>query len=318
MIPGYGCFNYGSSYPLTLKRPMTASTICKIVSREDRDLAIRDGHYRGSPHDLSDGFLHFSTEEQVAGTLEKHYGDVLELWLLRVDVNSLGHDLKWETSRDGKWFPHLYAPLPLSSVQSIQPIRMDRSGALYPKSIQRRVLYLHGWNSVVGGLKPSSLQAVGHTIIEPVLDSDDFDSALRVAQKAFEDYQPELVIGSSRGGALVINLQLPDATSRILLCPAWRKWGKITRVPVNTLVLHSPSDDVIPFADSQTLIETSGLSGSHLQRIGSDHRLATPEAIKALGDACLEFPDRTFPPFHPARLGSDTGVNPDLPGVTCR
>jgi len=273
------------------------ASVCKILYREDLERAIRNGKFSGSPHDLSDGFLHFSAEDQLAGTLAKHYRDASELWLLRVNVDALRDDLRFEVSRGGQRFPHLYAELRMEDVESIQPIRLERADAVHPVSIRRKILYLHGWTSVVGGVKPTSLIEAGHDVIEPALDDDDFDLALKVAQAACEKHRPELVVGSSRGGALAVNLELPPEVPRIVLCPAWRRWGNANRVPINTLILHSPFDDVIPFSDSLNLIENSSLFRSHLRVVGSDHRLASPDAITALKDACLEFPDRRFDPF---------------------
>jgi hypothetical protein len=70
-----------------------------------------------------------------------------------------------------------------------------------------KILYLHGWHSVVGGVKPTHLKSHGHEVIEPALDHEDFQAALETAQKAFEQQQPEVVAGSSRGGALAVNLK---------------------------------------------------------------------------------------------------------------
>jgi pimeloyl-ACP methyl ester carboxylesterase len=88
-----------------------------------------------------------------------------------------------------------------------------------------KILYLHGWNSVVGGVKPTYLRSHGHDVREPALDHDDFEVARRAAQAAFDQHQPEVVVGSSRGGAVAMNLK-SDLARLVLLCPAWKKWGR--------------------------------------------------------------------------------------------
>lgn len=276
---------------------MTHVSICKIVSKDELEAAMASGSFIGSPLDQSDGFLHFSSPGQVAGTLAAHFTDATELWLVRVDVKPLGDALRWETSRGGAVFPHLYATLAMNQVDSVQPIRLSHPDAVYPQTVRRRILYLHGWRSAVGGVKPSALKAAGHDVIEPELDDEDFEAAWQVAQETFDREHPDLVVGSSRGGALAVNLQLPGRVPRIVLCPAWKKWGAATQVPRNTLILHSKQDDVIPFEDSELLIQNSSIGPAHLIEIGSDHRLATPDALAELAAGCLEFPDRRFPPL---------------------
>jgi len=75
-------------------------------------------------------------------------------------------------------------------------------------------------------------------------------------------------------------------TPLVLLCPAWKNWGTATTVKQNTIILHSRADDVIPFEDSEELIRNSGLSSSALIEIGSDHRLADPEPLAKMLEAC--------------------------------
>ena len=133
-----------------------------------------------------------------------------------------------------------------------------------------RVLYLHGWNSVVGGVKPTYLRSHGHEVTEPALD-----------QAAFDEHQPEVVVGSSRGGAVAANLKSGSARL-VLLCPAWKKWGSATTVKPGTRILHSRADDVVPFEDSIELISMSGPRASALIEVGQDHRLADPEPLEAL------------------------------------
>lgn len=144
-----------------------------------------------------------------------------------------------------------------------------------------KILYLHGWNSVVGGVKPTYIKSHGHDVIEPVLDHEDFQAALRTAQIAFDQHRPDVVVGSSRGGAVAVNLDSGDARL-VLICPAWKKWGTAKTVKPGTLILHSRADDVVPFEDSVELLANSGLPAERLIEVGQDHRLADPEPLAAL------------------------------------
>ena len=144
-----------------------------------------------------------------------------------------------------------------------------------------KILYLHGWNSVVGGVKPTYLKSHGHEVIEPALDHEDFQVALNTAQAAFNQHQPDIVVGASRGGAVAINIYSGSARV-VLICPAWKKWGAAKSVKPDTQILHSGADDVVPFADSVALISKSGLPASALIEVGQDHRLADPEPLEAL------------------------------------
>ena len=147
-----------------------------------------------------------------------------------------------------------------------------------------KLLYLHGWNSCVGGVKPTSLRRRGHEVIEPALDHDNFEMALATGQAAYEASQPDFVVGSSRGGAVAMNLRSAHARL-VLLCPAWKKWGLARSVKPGTIILHSRGDDVIPFEESLELVRASGLPDSALMEVGFDHRLAAPEPLRALARA---------------------------------
>jgi alpha-beta hydrolase superfamily lysophospholipase len=150
-----------------------------------------------------------------------------------------------------------------------------------------KILFLHGWQSVPGGVKPTFLAARGHTVINPSLPDEDFDEAIRVAQTEFDRHKPDVVVGSSRGGAVAMNIASGSARL-VLLCPAWKKWGTAKTVRSGTVVLHSRADDVIPLADSEELIRNSGLSATALLEVGADHRLADPEPLGAMLRACEE------------------------------
>jgi uncharacterized protein (DUF952 family) len=77
---------------------------------------VQRGAYEGSTDDVRDGFIHLSTAKQLAGTLAKHYRGREDLTLIALKTSALGAALRWEPSRGGDLFPHLYAPLPASSV----------------------------------------------------------------------------------------------------------------------------------------------------------------------------------------------------------
>lgn len=143
-----------------------------------------------------------------------------------------------------------------------------------------RILFLHGWKSVPGGVKPTYLKDHGHEVINPKLPDEDFAEAVRVAQAEFDRHQPAAVVGSSRGGAVAMNIDSGDARL-VLLCPAWKKYGSARTVKPDTAILHSRTDDVVPFADSEQLIRNSGLPASALVEVGTDHRLADPEPLAA-------------------------------------
>jgi hypothetical protein len=94
-----------------------------------------------------------------------------------------------------------------------------------------------------------------------------------------------VIVGSSRGGAVAMNLD-SGSSPMVLLCPAWRRWGRARSVKPGTVLLHSPVDDVVPIADSRELVRNSGLPESALIVVGTDHRLADPEPLRTMLEAC--------------------------------
>ena len=144
------------------------------------------------------------------------------------------------------------------------------------------ILFLHGWQSVPGGVKPTYLKAYGHKVINPKLPDENFDEAVRIAQTEFDHHRPDVVVGSSRGGAVAMNIESVDARL-VLLCPAWKRWGKATTVKKNTIILHSRADETIPFSESEELARQSGAT---LIEVGDDHRLADPEPLAAMLRSC--------------------------------
>jgi len=148
-----------------------------------------------------------------------------------------------------------------------------------------KILFLHGWHSIVGGVKPTHLTDAGHAVINPALDDDDFDAAVRAAQAEHDEHQPDVIAGSSRGGAVAMNIH-SGGTPLVLLCPAWKNWGTAKTIKPNSIILHSRQDDVIPFADSVELVAKSGLPPESLIEVGKDHRLADQASLSVMLWAC--------------------------------
>ena len=98
------------------------TTIYKICEAAAWRAAERDGEYRGSAVDRRDGFIHFSTAAQLAETAAKHFAGEQDLILVAVESGGLGAALKWEPSRGGALFPHLYGALPLAAVRWARPL----------------------------------------------------------------------------------------------------------------------------------------------------------------------------------------------------
>ncbi len=104
------------------------NTIYKICEKALWREAETGRRFLGGPADIRDGFIHFSAASQLAGTAAKHYAGMSDLLLVAVDAGALGAQLKWETSRDGDLFPHLYGPLPLSAVRWARPLADEIDG----------------------------------------------------------------------------------------------------------------------------------------------------------------------------------------------
>ena len=93
------------------------------------------GMTHGVPVDISDGFIHFSTAEQLGGTARRHFGGESELMLVCVAADRLGSGLVWEVSRGNALFPHLYAPLHMSDVLWARPIFDGPDGHVMPEGV---------------------------------------------------------------------------------------------------------------------------------------------------------------------------------------
>ena len=148
----------------------------------------------------------------------------------------------------------------------------------------KRVLFLHGYGSDPNGIRPTFLKESGYEVIHPALGDDDFDESVRIARQAFEQHPPDVVVGSSRGGAVALHLDLGE-TPLVLIAPAWSKWGRAAGLPENTIILHSEHDDVVPIAGSRELLRRNGLPDERIIVVGESHRMTDDAAFQALLDA---------------------------------
>ncbi|MFI5362518.1 MAG: DUF952 domain-containing protein [Elusimicrobiota bacterium] len=109
-------------------------TIYRIVTEGEWKAARESGYFGGSGPDHRDGFIHFSTAEQAAETAAKHYAGKTDLLLLFVDARALTAPLKWEVSRGGALFPHLYGALTIGAVLRTEKLPLAPDGGfIFPK-----------------------------------------------------------------------------------------------------------------------------------------------------------------------------------------
>ena len=116
---------------------MTHAPIYKIVDLAAWQAAEAAGVFPGAAIDVQDGFIHFSSAAQVAETAAKHFAGQSHLLLVAVRPEALGEALRWELSRGGALFPHLYAHLPLSAVSAVTPLPLGPDGRhIFPVDLE--------------------------------------------------------------------------------------------------------------------------------------------------------------------------------------
>ncbi|MBV0890098.1 DUF952 domain-containing protein [Komagataeibacter oboediens] len=110
---------------------MTDRIVYKIMTPDEYDSFTHTGSLAGSPVDLADGFIHLSAGPQVADTLDRHFSGRSGLVLVAVDLSLLDPAVvRWEPSRGGQLFPHLYAPLPIGAVVATGPVTRTADGGV--------------------------------------------------------------------------------------------------------------------------------------------------------------------------------------------
>ena len=109
------------------ERPATAY---KVLTAPQMAALEEQGSFAGAPVDLADGYIHLSTAQQLSETIDKHFAGQAGLHIVAVDLDALGDAVRWEPSRGGQLFPHIYAALPLSAVIAYGPMERNEDGAL--------------------------------------------------------------------------------------------------------------------------------------------------------------------------------------------
>jgi uncharacterized protein (DUF952 family) len=103
----------------------------KVLTAQQLDELEHKGSFAGAPVDLADGYIHLSTADQLAGTVDKHFAGQDGLQIAAVDLDALGDAVKWEESRDGALFPHIYGmPLTLDVVLDYGPLKYQSDGSI--------------------------------------------------------------------------------------------------------------------------------------------------------------------------------------------
>lgn len=107
------------------------TTAYKVLTA-DQMRALEADSFAGAPVDLVDGYIHLSTLDQLTETVDKHFAGQSDLWVAAIDLAALGETVRWEESRGGALFPHVYGPMPLGSVAAYAPLGRAEDGTVRP------------------------------------------------------------------------------------------------------------------------------------------------------------------------------------------
>lgn len=109
---------------------MTDAVAYKVLTAAQMAMLETDGTFAGAPVDLADGYIHLSTAAQLTETVDKHFAGQTDLHVVAVDLGAFGATLKWEESRGGQRFPHLYEPLLLETAIAYGPLHRSDDGTV--------------------------------------------------------------------------------------------------------------------------------------------------------------------------------------------
>lgn len=141
-----------------------------------------------------------------------------------------------------------------------------------------KVLFLHGLESKPGGNKAKALESAGYEVFNPALPKSSFKESVKIAQDIIDKEAPEYIVGSSRGGAVAMEVD-PKNAKLVLIAPAWKRFAVNPVIAGSTVVLHSKKDAIVPFAESE---ELTRLNGATLESCGACHRMSDAEALDVL------------------------------------
>ena len=150
--------------------------------------------------------------------------------------------------------------------------------------MKKKILFLHGLESQPGGTKPQYLEKHGYNVFNPLLPKSSFDESVNIAQKIIDEQEPDVIVGSSRGGAVALCVK-PRGAKTVLIAPAWKRFDRTGyEMTPNTgcIILHSEADDIVSIDDSVQLSEEAGLT---LIKVGSNHRMSDADALEGMLDA---------------------------------
>ena len=145
-----------------------------------------------------------------------------------------------------------------------------------------KVLFLHGLESKPGGSKAQYLEGLGHDVLNPHLPKHDFEESVSIAQEYIDNEQPDVIVGSSRGGAVAMAVDARGART-VLIAPAWKRFDIPPAAASGTTVLHCQSDKIVHYEDSEEI------NNVNLVPCGDNHRMNDVDALEALGKAVQNY-----------------------------
>lgn len=148
----------------------------------------------------------------------------------------------------------------------------------------KKVLFLHGLESKPGGAKPRLLEKEGYIVFNPGLPRSSFEESIKIAQKVVDEEDPDVIVGSSRGGAIAMCVN-PRGAKLVLIAAAWQRFGGNIhqgKIKSDCVIIHSDQDKIVDIDDSVAL---ANQTGHPLLTVGKCHRMNDSDALEGMLDA---------------------------------